>query len=100
MKLTPDIALVGSGSFGFDLTSPGDCHVYLLDGGDELALIDAGIGGAIGDTDLIFETIKTDGYDTNRISKLLLTHYHFDPCGGAAEVKAKLACTVHGSPLT
>ena len=49
MRLTPDVCLVGGGMFGFGLTSPGDCHVYLLDGGDELVLIDAGIGGVAGD---------------------------------------------------
>ena len=44
MKLTDRIHLVGSGSLGFDLTDPFDCHVYLLDGGDELALVDVGAG--------------------------------------------------------
>jgi glyoxylase-like metal-dependent hydrolase (beta-lactamase superfamily II) len=100
VRLTPDVALVGSGSFGFDLTSPFDCHVYLLDGGDELALIDAGAGGAIGNSDLILNAIKADGYDLDRISKLLLTHYHFDHMGGAAEMRESLGLAVHASPLT
>lgn len=100
MRLTPDIALVGSGAFGFDLTSPSDCHVYLLDGGDELALIDAGCGGSIGNSELILRTAQADGFDLDRISRLLLTHYHFDHMGGAAEMRDRLGVTVHGSPLT
>ncbi|HEY7033781.1 MAG TPA: MBL fold metallo-hydrolase [Thermomicrobiales bacterium] len=100
MRLTPEIALVGSGSFGFDLTSPADAHLYLIDGGGDLALVDAGCGGSIGDTDLILRTIAADGYDPARISKLLLTHYHFDHIGGAAEVHDRLGVPVHASPLT
>jgi hydroxyacylglutathione hydrolase len=100
VKLTPEIALVGSGSFGFDLSSPADAHLYLIDGGDELVLVDAGCGGSIGDTGLILRNIAADGYDPARISKLLLTHYHFDHMGGAAEVQEALGVPVHASPLT
>jgi glyoxylase-like metal-dependent hydrolase (beta-lactamase superfamily II) len=100
VKLTPEIALVGSGSFGFDLSSPADAHLYLIDGGDDLALVDAGCGGATGDTDLILRNIAADGYDTSRITRLLLTHYHLDHIGGAAEVHDRLGLAVHASPLT
>ena len=100
MKLTPDLTLVGSGNFGFNITSALDCHVYLIDGGDQLALVDAGIGGTVGNTDLILETIASDGYDPARIERLLITHYHADHAGGAAEVRERLGCSVHGSPLT
>lgn len=100
MRLTPEIALAGGGAFGFDLTSPFDCHVYLIDGGDEIALVDAGSGGVIGDSNLILKTIAADGFDPKRIGKLFLTHYHFDHAGGAAELKALLGCEVLGSPLT
>ena len=44
MQLTEFVHLVGSGQSGFSLTDPLDCHVYLLDGGSELALIDTGVG--------------------------------------------------------
>jgi glyoxylase-like metal-dependent hydrolase (beta-lactamase superfamily II) len=92
--------LVGSGSFGFDISSPADAHLYLIDGGDELVMVDAGCGDSIGDTDLILRIIRDDGYSTDRISKLLLTHYHFDHVGGAAEVHDALGVPVHASPLT
>ena len=44
MKLTDNVYLVGSGMLGFGLTDDYDCHMYLLDGGSEAALIDAGGG--------------------------------------------------------
>jgi hypothetical protein len=37
MRLRDDRYLVGSGNAGFDLSAPLDCHVDLLDGGDDLA---------------------------------------------------------------
>ncbi len=100
MRLTRDVALVGGGDNGFNLSAALDCHVYLLDGGDELALIDAGVGGTAGDTGEILRNIADDGYDPGRISQLLLTHYHADHAGGAAGVREHLRVPVHGSALT
>jgi hypothetical protein len=42
MQLTRRVYLVGSGSTGLSLTHDSDCHVYLIDGGTELAVV-AGI---------------------------------------------------------
>jgi glyoxylase-like metal-dependent hydrolase (beta-lactamase superfamily II) len=44
MQLTEHVYLVGNGVLGFDMTDAFDCHVYLIDGGSELALIDTGAG--------------------------------------------------------
>jgi glyoxylase-like metal-dependent hydrolase (beta-lactamase superfamily II) len=100
MKLSGDVSLVGSGRTGFALSSPADCHVYLLDAGDELVLIDAGVGGSVGDSERILRNISDDGYDPSKISRILLTHYHADHMGGAAEMHERLGCPIHGSPLT
>jgi glyoxylase-like metal-dependent hydrolase (beta-lactamase superfamily II) len=88
MKLSDRIYLVGSGSFGFDLSNPFDCHVYLLDGGDELALVDvgAGLGAAT-----IVENVRRDGFDPRRIRHLILTHAHGDHAGGAARMRSLIA---------
>ena len=91
MKLTDRIYIIGSGAFGFDLTDSLDCHVYLIDGGDELAIVDAGIGLA---TDEILKNIKAEGFSLNRIKYLLLTHIHADHAGGAAQMKRALGCNV------
>jgi hydroxyacylglutathione hydrolase len=87
VKLTDRIHLVGSGSLGFDLTDPFDCHVYLLDGADELALVDVGAGmGA----EAIVENVRRDGFDPTRIRHLILTHAHGDHAGGAARIRRLL----------
>jgi glyoxylase-like metal-dependent hydrolase (beta-lactamase superfamily II) len=99
MRLTRDVALVGGGNTGFDISSALDCHIYLLDGGDELALVDTGVGGNAGDSDLILANVAADGYDLGKLRRVLLTHYHGDHAGGAAELRARLGCTVHGTPL-
>lgn len=61
MKLT-DIYAVGGGRMGFGISGPLDCHVYLLDGGSELALVDPGLGIDHA-FDLVLENIRHDGIE-------------------------------------
>ena len=58
MKLVDKIYLVGSGDLGASLTDASDCNIYLVDGGSEAALIDAG-GGQ--DPDAILRIIQSHG---------------------------------------
>lgn len=96
MKLTGDIHVVGGGRFGFGLSGALDCHVYLINGGAELALIDTGLG-LKGDFDLIMDNIRADGLDPKRIRKIILTHYHCDHVGAAAEAYKRLDAEVVAS---
>jgi hydroxyacylglutathione hydrolase len=87
VRLAERVYLVGSGTQGFDLTDPYDCHVYLIDGGSELALIDVGAGmGAAA----IIENVRRDGFDPARIRHVILTHGHGDHAGGAARMRGML----------
>ena len=79
---------------GFDITEAYDCHVYMLDGGNEYALIDSGAGLA---PELIIDRIREDGLDPARVRHLLLTHAHADHAGGAAALRKKLDLTVVAS---
>ena len=87
MQLAERIHLIGSGSFGFDLTEAHDCHVYLLDGGSELALVDVGAG--LGAQEMVANVIRA-GFDPGRIRQLLCTHAHGDHAGGAARMRELL----------
>lgn len=87
MQLAERIHLVGSGSYGFGLTDPYDCHIYLIDGGTELALIDVGAGmGA----EKVVENIQRNGFDPALVHHILCTHAHGDHAGGAARMRALL----------
>lgn len=88
MQLTPHVHLVGSGNLGFDLTDAHDCHVYLLDGGEEAALLDAGAGYS---ADQILACVEEAGVEQSRIRYLLLTHGHADHAGGAAALCDRLS---------
>ncbi len=81
MKLSDHVYLVGGGDYGFNLTHRLDCHVYAIDAGDEIVLVDAGFGPA---TDEILEHMRTDGLDPARVSRIVITHYHADHAGGCA----------------
>jgi glyoxylase-like metal-dependent hydrolase (beta-lactamase superfamily II) len=98
MKLTHDVHVVGGGRFGFGISGALDCHVYLINGGGELALIDPGLG-LPGDFDLVLDNIRMDGLDPTRIRKLILTHYHCDHVGAAAEARNRLNAEVISSRL-
>lgn len=87
MKLTDRIYLVGSGLQGFSLTDDYDCHVYLIDGGDELALVDAGAGMGVPS---ILQNIREHGFKAGNVRHLLLTHAHGDHAGGAARMSEAL----------
>jgi len=94
MRLTSDIALVGGGSFtGFGLSGDFDAHVYLLDGGDEAALVDCGMGTAAG-TERVLGNIRDADVDADRVRRILLTHYHTDHAGGASRYRSRLGARV------
>jgi hydroxyacylglutathione hydrolase len=91
MQLLNDIYLAGSGRTGIGISDFYDCHIYLVDGGDELALIDAGSGV---DIEPLLSNIAAHGIAANRIRTLILTHAHADHGGGSAALKERLGCQV------
>lgn len=99
MKLTDDVYLVGGGDYGFNLTHRLDCHTYLIDGGDELALVDAGFGPG---TEEILAIVRADGFDPSRIRQIFITHYHADHAGGSAAMSratgAQLLAATEAAP--
>ena len=97
MKLTERIHLVGSGWLGFGLSHNLDCHVYLVNGGTEMALIDAGVGVGV---ERIVSNISADGLDPGKLKYVLLTHAHSDHAGGCKFWKDRYGVRVFGSPET
>lgn len=87
MKLTEEVYLVGSGAAGIGLTDDYDCHVYLINGGGELALVDAGAGLGVSH---ILNVVRADGFHLNDIRYVLITHTHADHAGGAARLGSEL----------
>ena len=92
MRLTKHIHIVGSGESGLSLTNPFDCTVYLVDGGKQCALIDAGVGVQ---PERILEQIRQSGVDPCRVNKILLTHGHGDHAGGAWALSRLLNARVY-----
>jgi glyoxylase-like metal-dependent hydrolase (beta-lactamase superfamily II) len=88
MRLTDRVHLVGSGRLGFGLSDDCDSHVYAVDGGAEIALIDAGGGRATG---RILEHLVADGLDPARVRSIVLTHAHGDHAAGVNSMRAALA---------
>ncbi len=92
MKLTENIYLCGSGAFG--LSPQGDCHCYVLDAGDELALIDCGFSN---DPSAILRNMEADGLDTRKLTTVLLTHAHHDHVNGCAWLRQNLPVQIAAS---
>ena len=97
MRITKEVYVVGGGpSLGFGLSDDPDCHVYLIDGGDELALVDCGMAAGAS-LDRITANIAAEGLDPARLRTLLLTHYHMDHAGGAARFRERFNLRVLAS---
>lgn len=94
MRLTSEVYLVGGGpGLGFGLSDDPDCHVYLVDGGDEYALVDCGMAAGAS-LDRIAANIAAEGLDPAKLRTLVLTHYHMDHAGGAARFRERFGLQV------
>ncbi len=90
-----DIYLVGGGRFRY--THPINSNVYLVDGGQKVALIDAGCGFGI---DSLIQSIKNHGFEPSKIDLLINTHSDWDHARGDSKIKrlsqCKIALNKHG----
>jgi glyoxylase-like metal-dependent hydrolase (beta-lactamase superfamily II) len=94
VRITDEVYLVGGGAnICFGLSDDPDCHVYLIDGGVDLALIDCGMAAGRS-LDRIVSNVQADGLDPARISQIVLTHYHMDHAGGASRFRVRLGADV------
>ena len=94
--MTERISVVGGGATGLGISHTLDPNVYLLSGGEELALVDAGAGRG---EDRILENVRSLGYDPGQIGHIFLTHAHADHAGGAASLAEQLGAQVYLSEL-
>jgi hydroxyacylglutathione hydrolase len=92
------VSLVGCGSWhGMKAWSRGSsCNTWLIDGGSELALVDAGEPEAVPD---VWANIQALGLDPRKIGKVLLTHCHGDHSAGIAELLRRVDAKVYGHAL-
>jgi glyoxylase-like metal-dependent hydrolase (beta-lactamase superfamily II) len=97
MKILKDIYLIGSGQFG--ISSPLDCHIYLINEGNECLIIDAGAGKLDTDSDTILNNIKNEGISLANKFSLLITHAHADHAGGGYALRQKLGCRVYTNEI-
>lgn len=91
-KICEHIYLVG----GSEISHSADCSVYLLDGGENLALIDSGAGPGISN---IVANIQEFGFSPDRISLVVSTHAHIDHIGGNAYLQRKYECRIFAHEL-
>jgi hydroxyacylglutathione hydrolase len=96
VRLTERISVVGGGATGLGISQTLDPNVYLLSGGKELALVDAGAGRGEA---RILENVRSLGYDPGQIGHVFLTHAHADHAGGAASLAERLGAKVYLSEL-
>ena len=96
VRPTERISVVGGGENALGISHPLDPNVYLLSGGNELALIDAGVGL---DEAEILANVRSLGFQTEAIRHILLTHAHADHSGGAAALAQMLDACVYLSEI-
>jgi glyoxylase-like metal-dependent hydrolase (beta-lactamase superfamily II) len=66
-------------------------HAYLWDRGDGLTLIDTSVPGS---ADAILQAITSIGRTPHDLKEIVLTHFHLDHAGSAAELVARTGASV------
>jgi hydroxyacylglutathione hydrolase len=97
MQIHKRIHLLASGALGTGMTHALDCNVYLLDGGSEYAVIDAGVGQSVPD---VLAGLDAAGLKIEKLRYLLLTHGHLDHSGGCRAFHDRLGVAVCCSTAT
>ena len=87
MKINEHLYIVGGGDYGYNLSNRLDANVYVIDTGDELWMIDAGFDGG----DRVLKNMRADGLDTDKVTKIFVTHYHADHAGALAYMRESLS---------
>lgn len=95
-RLNDEVWLVGSGTDTQASTSPYDCHVFVVDGGTDAALIDCGSGLA---SERLLANLEQTG-TASRVSRILITHYHADHAGGTARLRTETGACACASDET
>lgn len=81
-EIAEGIYLIG----GPNVTRPEDAAVYLIDFGDELAMIDSGAGNSSSQLDRNIEML---GLKPSKLTQIILTHCHIDHIGSAPYFREK-----------
>jgi len=91
-KVHDNVYLVGGG----EISHPADCLIYLIDGGNELALIDTGAGLGVAN---IIGNIQRLGFAPQDLTTIVATHAHIDHIGGNAYLQREYGCKVFAHEL-
>jgi glyoxylase-like metal-dependent hydrolase (beta-lactamase superfamily II) len=94
LRLTDRIYLIGGSAYGY--SAPGDCNMYLVDCGSELALIDTGGGKGI---PRVLENINRMGLELTSLDIAFITHCHYDHIGGNKDLKDATGCKIAAHEL-
>ena len=97
MRIDDNLHIVLSGAFGFDLTNPFDCNVFMIKAGEDWIVFDSGAG--INDAEM-FAAFEATGIPPERIRHLFLTHAHADHAGGAAALRDRFGVRIHAGSQT
>ena len=87
IPITEEIYQVG----GQGLTAAEDAAIYAIVLPGRAALVDSGCGRG---TERLLSNLESVGVLPEQVHYLLLTHCHYDHTGGAADLRARLACPV------
>lgn len=87
LRVSQDVYIVG----GADVSHPYDCSVYLVDGGEEMVLIDAGAGEGY---ELIVDNIRSLGLRPEKLKAVIATHSHIDHIGALCQFREEFGIQV------